>query len=83
MQDAVAVTPSLTLRNIEFLKSQIKKPDAVIAREFLKAFPQILTTIPSIGSTSPTSGTMLYSLSVLASPVKSQICCKNKLGPKV
>ena len=48
MQDAVTVTLSLTLQNIEFLKAQIKKLDGVISRE-LKAFSQTLTTIPGIG----------------------------------
>lgn len=49
MEDAVAVTLSLTLQNVEFLKSQIKKLDGVIARE-LKALPQTLTTIHEIGT---------------------------------
>lgn len=48
MQDAVDVTLSLTLQNIEFLRSQIRKADAVIARE-LEAFPQTLITIPGLG----------------------------------
>jgi len=48
MQDAVDVTLSLTLQNIEFLRSQIKKADAVIARE-VEAFPQTLTTVPGLG----------------------------------
>jgi len=48
MQDAVGVTLSLTLQNVEFLRTQIKKADTVIAREF-KTFPQTLTTIPGIG----------------------------------
>lgn len=48
MQDAVGITLSLTLQNMEFLRSQIKKTDVIIAREF-KAFPQVLTTIPGIG----------------------------------
>jgi len=48
MQDAVDVTLSLTLQNIEFLRSQIKKADAVIARE-LEAFPQTLITVPGLG----------------------------------
>jgi len=48
MQDAVGVTLSLTLQNVEFLKSQIKKADAVIARE-LEAFPQTLTTVQGLG----------------------------------
>jgi transposase len=47
MQDAVDVTLSLTLQNIEFLRSQIKKADAVIARE-LEAFPQTLITVPGL-----------------------------------
>lgn len=48
MQGAVDVTLSLTLQNIEFLRSQIRKADAVIARE-LEAFPQTLITIPGLG----------------------------------
>jgi transposase len=48
MQDAVDVTLSLTLQNVEFLRSQVKKADAVIARE-LEAFPQTLTTVPGLG----------------------------------
>ena len=48
MQDAVTVALSLTMQNIEFLKSQIKKLDGVSSRE-LKAFPQTLTTIPGTG----------------------------------
>lgn len=48
MQDAVDVTLSLTLQNVEFLKFQLKKADAVIARE-LEAFPQTLSTVPGLG----------------------------------
>ena len=48
MRDAVGVTLSLTLQNVEFLRSQVKKADAVIERE-LQAFPQTLTTVPGIG----------------------------------
>ena len=39
---------SLTLQNVDFLRSQVKKADALIARE-LEAFPQTLTTVPGLG----------------------------------
>lgn len=48
MRDSVTVTLTMTIHNIEFFKSQIKRLDKVIAREF-KAIPQTLTSIPGIG----------------------------------
>ena len=48
MQDSINVTLAMTLHNIEFFKSQIKRLDKVIAQE-LKAIPHTLTSIPGIG----------------------------------
>ncbi len=48
MNDSIDITLSMTLRNIEFFKAQIKRLDSVIAQE-LAAIPQTLTTIPGIG----------------------------------
>jgi transposase len=48
IQDSINVTLTMTLHNIEFFKSQIKRLDKVIGQE-LKAIPQTLTTIPGIG----------------------------------
>lgn len=48
MRDAVGMALSLTLQNVEFLKSQIKKADAVTGRK-LEAFPKTFTIIPGIG----------------------------------
>ncbi len=42
------MTLSLTLQNVEFLKSRVKKADAVIARE-LEVFTQTLSTVPGLG----------------------------------
>jgi transposase len=48
MKNSIDVTLSMTLHNIEFFKSQVKKLDKAIAQE-IKAIPQTLTTIPGIG----------------------------------
>ncbi len=48
IQDSINVTLTMTLHNIEFFKSQIKRLDKVIAQE-LQAIPQTLTSIPGIG----------------------------------
>lgn len=48
MDDAVAVTLSLTVATIAFLEQQIKRVDGAIEKE-VKAFPVILTTVPGIG----------------------------------
>lgn len=48
MKDSIDVTLTMTLHNIDFFKSQIKKLDKSIAQE-LAAIPQTLTTIPGIG----------------------------------
>ncbi|KUK11080.1 MAG: ISChy1, transposase [Clostridia bacterium 41_269] len=48
IQDSINVTLTMTLHNIEFFKSQIKRLDKVIAQE-LQAIPQTLTFIPGIG----------------------------------
>jgi transposase len=48
MDDAVAVTLSLTVANIAFLEKQIACVDRAIAKE-MKAFPAILSTVPGIG----------------------------------
>lgn len=48
MADAVSVSLSLTLQNIAFFNSQIKKLDKLISKE-LNAIPQTLTTVRGIG----------------------------------
>ncbi|MBS3986292.1 MAG: IS110 family transposase [Selenomonadales bacterium] len=48
IQNSINVTLTMTLHNIDFFKSQIKRLDKVIAQE-LQAIPQTLTTIPGIG----------------------------------
>lgn len=48
MSDSVGLSLSMTLENIKFLESQLKKLDKKISQE-LKAFSQTLTTIPGIG----------------------------------
>lgn len=48
MSDSVSLSLSMTLENIKFLESQLKKLDKKISQE-LKAFTQTLTTIPGIG----------------------------------
>jgi len=48
MKDSIDITLTMTLHNIDFFKSQIKKLDKAIAQEF-KAIPQTLTTVRGIG----------------------------------
>ena len=48
MKNSIDVTLNMTLHNIEFFKSQVKKLDKAIAQE-MKAISQTLTTIPGIG----------------------------------
>lgn len=48
MANAVETVLTMTIGNINFLKSQIRKLDQLIARE-LKVIPQTLTTVPGIG----------------------------------
>ncbi|MCL6627256.1 MAG: IS110 family transposase [Alicyclobacillus shizuokensis] len=48
MADAIEVTLSMTLSNIQFLQRQLKELDKVIARH-LAAIPQTLDTVPGIG----------------------------------
>lgn len=48
MDSAVAVTLSLSMATISFLEGQIQRVDRVITQE-MRAFPQILTTVPGIG----------------------------------
>ncbi|GMA61630.1 IS110 family transposase [Alicyclobacillus fastidiosus] len=48
MEDAIDVTLSMMLGNIQFLEKQLKELDKVIARH-LAAIPQTLDTIPGIG----------------------------------
>ena len=49
MDDAVAVTLSLTVATIAFLEQQIRRIDRAITQE-VKAFPAILTSIPGVGA---------------------------------
>ncbi|WP_026485803.1 IS110 family RNA-guided transposase [Caldanaerobius polysaccharolyticus] len=48
MCDTVSMTLTMTLENIRFLESQLKKLDKEISKQ-LNAFRQTLTTIPGIG----------------------------------
>ncbi|MHC1745937.1 MAG: IS110 family transposase [Negativicutes bacterium] len=48
MNDSIDITLTMTIRNIEFFKGQIKRLDTAIAQE-LAAIPQTLTTIRGIG----------------------------------
>jgi transposase len=48
MEDAIDVTLSMMLSNIQFLQKQLKELDKVIARH-LAAIPQTLDTVPGIG----------------------------------
>jgi len=48
MQDAVEITLSMMLGNIQFLQKQLKELDKVIARH-MAAIPQTIDTVPGIG----------------------------------
>lgn len=48
MKNSIDITLTMTLHNIEFFKSQIKKLDKAITQE-LNAIPQTLTTVRGIG----------------------------------
>lgn len=48
MKDSIGITLTMTIHNIEFFKSQIKKLDKAITQE-LNAIPQTLTTVRGIG----------------------------------
>jgi len=48
IQNSINVTLTMTLHNIDFFKSQIKRLDKIIAQE-LQAIPQTLTSVPGIG----------------------------------
>lgn len=49
MDDMVSVALAMTIENIRYLEKQCKTLDKVITREF-QAMPQVLNTIPGIGS---------------------------------